>query len=277
MAIGLLSSLFLTPSIADAIDSEKQQEVVVSADKPLRIAHDYLENGEFDDAYKWYDRVVKDFPNTEYAANAQFQKYLIDLSKMKLKLVRGSVEFKLATNYLHKANEYSSNTFKLIYLEESLKHHENAISNFEYVVEMADVLYEDFSSIDFEELDKISAEPISNISDDLDDEKMLLIQSYNSLFNDIKDGDKFDKHKNLFLTAELLDYNKEYKSKVDEIYNQILEERKNIPYDKLSYEIEERLKEKRNYEVFDSIKKGRKALESLIKLIKVSNDLKWRF
>jgi len=101
--------------------SGNQQAQQVDSSKPLKIAHQYRNDYNFEDALEWYEKVIKDFPGTQAAAEASLNKIAI-LHTQAAVNGRLSMDFLILTRAkLDEASNYRSTELRLEALSEAGK------------------------------------------------------------------------------------------------------------------------------------------------------------
>ncbi|MFQ5795959.1 MAG: PilN domain-containing protein [Candidatus Bipolaricaulia bacterium] len=144
-ATGFIVLIILLGIAAAAVYLFPRWQAEREASRGLHVAQGYLEQGAFEDAMIWYDRVIQDFPESRVAAQATFENSLIlaaDVFEAESELgVRADRLVEQAVDYTELADQYESagdllNTVSV--KEEALKARLEALRILEGVEEAID-------------------------------------------------------------------------------------------------------------------------------------------
>jgi len=271
---GLVALLVVTlygsfhKKIEQHISKSEKEVVKIAAEKPYNIAEGYLKEGEFEDAYIWYDRVRQDFPESEYAKKAQFKKLLINMSDFKKEIAEFIINCGKGAMYSKTALEFSSPALAEAYLKKTYIYLEKAKEDFEQAIGYTDEIWVEFTDIEkyLTDLEVPEELPIGIGTDN-----QTLKAAYNSIVKEISKDGELDKYKLTFDVARILDYNPAMKEKVDKMLNKIMDETKDDPYNKIRYEVKKYLSNPhdRNCMSAEKLRKIERQLENLLSTFKL--------
>ncbi len=245
------------------------QEVVAVASKPYNIAEEYLKDGQFKDAYVWYNKVTQDFPESEYAKKAQFKKLLINMSYFKKEIFEFTTNFRKSAEYVETALEFSSPSLIETYLDKALTYCKKANEDLDQAIGYTDDVWVDFVGLEKYLTDKLEVPKKLFIEIGAYDEQILLKTAYNSVIEDISKDGEIDKYELTFAVALTLDYNPSMKETVDKMLNEIIDETRADPYNKIRYEAKKYLNStERNYMFRKEAGEAKKELEKFLSQVR---------